>query len=159
MSGTAGDVLTDDWLVVPELEPATGGRLAPLYEGAARGQLVLPFCAACDLALEPEQQVCDGCGDDHVTWRPVAPEGTVHTVTVVHRREAGLVRTEEPYPVADVELTSGHRLLMAGVRPSAAPAIGSPVRIMFRTVGDVPVPAFELPPAPETDPPETETPR
>ncbi|MCU1612703.1 MAG: hypothetical protein JWO98_243 [Frankiales bacterium] len=133
----------EDWLLDPSLAPSTGGRLAPLYAGAAEGRLTLPFCAACDLPLELEQQVCDGCGRDDVAWRDVAAEGTVHTVTVVHRRETGLVRAEDPYPVADVELTSGHRLLMAGRRPSAPPAIGTPVTVSFRFLGGVAVPAYD----------------
>lgn len=136
-----------DWLLDPALAPSTAGRLAPLYAGAAEGRLTLPFCAACDLPLELEQQVCDGCGCGEAAWRQVPAEGTVHTVTVVHRREAGLVRTEDPYPVADVELASGHRLLMAGRRPSAAPAIGTTVTVSFRSLGGVAIPAFD-PPAP-----------
>jgi uncharacterized OB-fold protein len=154
-TGTAPqDALVEaDWLVVPDLAPSTVGRLAPLYAGAAEGRLTLPFCASCALPLELEQQVCDGCGSTEAAWRDVAPEGTVHTVTVVHRREAGLVLTEDPYAVADVELADGHRLLMAGRRPDAPPRIGDAVTITFRHVGGVAVPAFDRAPLPETETP------
>src|SRR5690606_23341972 len=118
--------------------------LGELYRGAARGELVLPFCAACDLPLEPEQLVCDGCGAGGPVWRPVPLHGHVHTVTVVHRLERGLVRSTGPYPVADVELASGYRLVLTAVAPGAAPSIGDPVSIGFRHLGGVAVPAFEV---------------
>jgi uncharacterized protein len=149
----ADRLLEPDWLVVPELAPSTAGRLAPLYEAAADGRLVLPFCASCALPLELEQQVCDGCGATGTAWRDVAPQGTVHSVTVVHRREAGLVLTDAPYAVADVELASGHRLLMAGRRPADPPRIDEAVTITFRHVGDVAVPAFDRPSIRKTEAP------
>ncbi|WP_409330856.1 Zn-ribbon domain-containing OB-fold protein [Trujillonella humicola] len=135
-----------DWLLDPGLAPQTDGHLAPLYAGAAAGRLTLPRCASCDLPLELEQQVCDGCGGDVVAWHDEVPEGTVHSVTTVHRREPGLVLVDRPYVVADVELAGGHRLLMAGVHPCPAPAIGSPVTVAFRHLGGVALPAFVPPP-------------
>lgn len=138
-----------DWLVDDALAPSTGGTLAPLYAAAARGELALPHCGACGLALELEQLRCDACGATAVEWRAVDPNGTVHSATTVHRREAGLIRATEPYHIADVELTSGHRLLMTTDRPtSTAPAIGDPARIVFRTVGGVAVPALATNPSP-----------
>ncbi|MBW0103999.1 Zn-ribbon domain-containing OB-fold protein [Pseudonocardia sp. KRD291] len=137
-----------DWLLAPGLAPDPADSLAPLYTGAAADELHLPHCAACGLALELEQRVCDGCGGAEVIWRAVAPAGTVHSVTVVHRREPGLVLAEEPYPVADIELASGHRLVLAPVFPGTAPpAIGDPVAIGFRRLGEVAVPGFTTAPA------------
>lgn len=137
--------MSSDWLLDERLAPCTADEtLGELYHGAARGELVLPFCAACDLPLEPEQWVCDGCGASGPVWRPVPPRGHVHTVTVVHRLERGLVRSTEPYPVADVELVSGHRLVLTAIAPSATPAIGDAVSIGFRRLGGVAVPAFDV---------------
>jgi uncharacterized OB-fold protein len=138
----------EDWLVDAALAPLAGGSLAPLYAGAAAGELTLPFCATCGLALELEQRACDGCGATDIHWRPVERAGTVHAATLVHRREPGLVRVTEPYPVLDVELTSGHRLIMTTLTATElAPAIGRPVTIGFRVVGGVSVPAAALDPA------------
>jgi uncharacterized OB-fold protein len=132
----------EDWLVSAELAPAPVGALAPLYEAGSRGSLEMPFCLACDRALELEQSVCDGCGGAGVEWRPVEPAGVVHAVTTVHRRERGLIRTDVPYHVVDVELDSGHRVVMTTLHPSATgPVIGDAVRIGFRSVGGVAVPA------------------
>ncbi|MFJ8816323.1 Zn-ribbon domain-containing OB-fold protein [Amycolatopsis thermoflava] len=135
---------TADWLVDDSLAPSTTDeQLGELYRGSARGELVLPFCPACDLALELEQVVCDRCGAAGPVWRQAAPHGRVHSVTVVHRLEPGLVRTRDPYPVADIELACGHRVVLAPLEPGAAPpAIGDTVSIGFRRIGDTAVPSF-----------------
>jgi uncharacterized OB-fold protein len=132
-----------DWLVAPELAPDPDDPdLAPLYAGAARGVLVMPFCAACGLPLELEQSVCDACGAPDRRWREVPRTGTVHAATLVHRRERGLIIATQPYPVIDVELTSGHRLVLTTTQACGqVPAIDAPVEIAFRTLGAVALPA------------------
>lgn len=132
-----------DWLLVDSLAPdPADDALAPLYEGAARGELVLPFCAVCALPLDLEQRVCDGCGAIDTQWRIAEPRGVVHSVTLMHRIEPGLVAATAPYPVLDVDLAAGHRLIMTTVEPAAtAPRIGDPVTVGFRSLGDVAVPA------------------
>lgn len=135
----------EDWLLdrtlAPDVEDAV---LAPLYRAAARNELALPFCAACAWPLELDQEVCDQCGGDETDWRTVEPIGTVHAATLMHRRESGLVHASDPYPIVDVELTSGHRSIMTTVHPAAvAPPIGSAVRIGFRRLGDVSIPAID----------------
>lgn len=133
-----------DWLLADGLAPATGGHLAPLYQGAEAGQLVMPFCSSCATPMELEQVRCDRCGAP-VTWRAVEPSGVVHAATTVHRREPGLVRCDGPYHVVDVELHSGHRIVMTTSAPSdRAPDIGEPVAVVFRRVGTVAVPSVHV---------------
>jgi uncharacterized protein len=56
-----------------------------------------------------------------------------------------LVHGVAPYPIVDVELTSGHRMVMTTVRPAVtAPPIGTVVRIGFRHLGDVAIPAIDI---------------
>lgn len=135
--------VVSDWLLSAELAPnVQDDPLRPLYDAAARGELALPFCASCKLTLELEQHVCDGCGGQQRDWRVVVPEGVVHSSTVMHRREPGLVLTDAPYPVVDVELVSGHRLIMTTLHPGQdAPAIGTAVQVAFRQLGMVHIPA------------------
>jgi uncharacterized OB-fold protein len=145
-----------DWLVAPELAPSTADLvMAPVYEAAARGALALPFCAACATPLELEQYVCDACGASAEIgtpgreWREVPLAGTVHAATLVHRRERGLIVAGGPYPVIDVELDDGHRLVLTTVTPSGqAPEIGTHVEIAFRRVGAVTLPAVRVPGTP-----------
>lgn len=136
-------VLTSDWLLAESLAPAADDDLlAPLYAGGARRELVLPSCGSCELPLDLEQQVCDGCGAAEVAWRPVAPTGTVHSATVMHRREPGLVVAPEPYPILDVELDSGHRLIMTTrERTESLPRIGDRIAVAFRQLGGVSIPS------------------
>jgi uncharacterized OB-fold protein len=136
----------EDWLLDSALAPtADDDMLAPLYRAAARNELVMPFCAACALPLELDQEVCDGCGNAERAWRTVALDGAVHAATLMHRREPGLVHGLAPYPIVDVELTSGHRIVMTTVQPAdTAPPIGTAVRIGFRRLGDVAIPAIDI---------------
>jgi uncharacterized OB-fold protein len=132
-----------DWLVADSLVPHTDGTLAPMYAAATAGQLAMPHCGACRQALELEQLRCDACGGTDIAWLPVDASGTIHSVTIVHRREPGLIVANEPYVVVDVELASGHRLVMTTDRPTTtSPAIGDPARIVFRDVAGVPVPSL-----------------
>jgi uncharacterized OB-fold protein len=136
----------EDWLLDSTLAPtADDDLLAPLYRAAARDVLAMPFCAACALALELDQEVCDSCGHSERNWRAVDPSGTVHATTLMHRREPGLVHGKTPYPIVDVELSSGHRMVMTTVRPTdTAPLIGAAVRIGFRHLGSVAIPAINF---------------
>jgi uncharacterized OB-fold protein len=134
----------DDWLLDPALAPEEEhDALAPLYRAAQRNELALPFCASCAQPLELDQEVCDHCGGTEHDWRTVELRGTVHAATLMHRREPGLVRAEAPYPIVDVELDSGHRIVMTTAQPAdTAPEIGVQVRIGFRRLGDVAIPAI-----------------
>jgi uncharacterized OB-fold protein len=144
--------VTSDWLVVDELAPSTSGVLAPLFAAASRGELALPFCSSCGEPMELEQIACDRCADGVPSWHPVEPAGTVHSVTTVHRLEPGLVRTAEPYPVVDVELESRHRVIMTTQHQvAAAPTIGAAVRIAFRSIDGVSVPAVACDPPSRSD--------
>jgi uncharacterized protein len=135
----------EDWLLDSALAPAADdATLAPLYRAARRNELALPFCAACALPLELDQEVCDSCGDAERDWRTVDPRGVVHAATLMHRREPGLVHAVVPYPIVDVELKSGHRMIMTTMQPAdTAPLIGTAVRIGFRRLGDVVLPAID----------------
>lgn len=136
----------EDWLLDSALAPsADDDMLAPLYRAASRDELVMPFCPACALPLELDQEVCDGCGNTERAWRIVALSGTVHAATLMHRCEPGLVHAVTPYPIVDVELASGHRMIMTTVQPArTAPPIGAAVRIGFRRLGDVAIPAIDI---------------
>lgn len=142
-----------DWLLDDGLAPdVDNDPLAPLYEGSARGELVLPFCGSCRRPLDLEQPVCDECGSFECAWLAVEPVGTVHSATVMHRAEPGLVHADGPYPIVDVELTSGHRLIMTTLEPTRLPPpIGAPVHVAFRFLGGVAIPAAQ-----PTAPSETE---
>jgi uncharacterized protein len=134
--------MSTDWLVPDELAPVTTGAMHQFYQAAGEGRLEMPFCGACSLALELEQMTCDRCGGEPC-WQVVEPNGRVHACTTVHRRETGLVLATDPYQVVDVELSSGHRLVMTTqARTDHCFGIGEAVAIGFRHVGAVALPAI-----------------
>ena len=135
----------EDWLLDTALAPEPEhDALAPLYRAALRNELALPFCASCAQPLELDQEVCDHCGGTDHDWRTVELSGTVHAATLMHRREPGLVHAEAPYPIIDVEMDSGHRIVMTTTQPAdTPPQIGVKVRIGFRRLGDVAIPAID----------------
>lgn len=141
---TMNEKALEDWLLDSALAPKPEhDALAPLYLATSRNELALPFCAACAQPLELDQEVCDHCGDTEQDWRTVELRGTVHAATLMHRREPGLVHAAGPYPIVDVELASGHRLVMTTAQPADdTPAIGATVRIGFRQLGGVAIPAI-----------------
>ncbi len=135
----------NDWLVDTSLAPVVEGVLEPLYRGGAEGSLQMPFCAACDAVLELSQIRCDACASTDRQWHTVEPLGTIHSATMVHRLEPGLIVTHAPYPVVDIELASGHRIIVTTAVPCAElPRIGDLADITFRLVGDVAVPSLAL---------------
>ncbi|ASR03182.1 MULTISPECIES: Zn-ribbon domain-containing OB-fold protein [Gordonia] len=138
-------ITSTDWLLSDSLAPVVAGDpLEPLYAGASRGALVLPFCGGCSLPLDLEQRVCDDCGSDEIDWLETLPRGVVHSSTTMHRLEPGLVTATGPYPIVDVELDGGHRLIMTTVEPAAGtPRIGDAVDIAFRYLAGVAIPAAQ----------------
>ncbi|WP_253919084.1 Zn-ribbon domain-containing OB-fold protein [Dietzia psychralcaliphila] len=138
-----------DWLLAESLAPdVDGDPLKPLYDGSSRGELVLPFCTHCGAPVDLDQQVCDQCGSSDTDWRSTELAGIVHTATLMHRLEPGLVSATAPYPIVDVELHGGHRLIMTTVDPvSTVPTIGDTVTVGFRCLGGVALPAAHLPAA------------
>lgn len=144
MTTTSRNAL-EDWLLDSALAPEPEhDALAPLYLATSRGELALPFCAGCAQPLELDQEICDHCGGAEQDWHTVELRGTVHAATLMHRREPGLVHAGAPYPIVDVELASGHRLVMTTTQSADhPPAIGGGVRIGFRRLGGVAIPAIQ----------------
>lgn len=134
---------TRDWLLEEALAPDTDDdHMLAFYEAAARGELILPFCTDCHLQLDLEQYVCDRCGSFDSSWQSVDLIGVVHSATTMCRFETGLVRVDVPYPILDIELSSGHRLIMTTLDPtSVTPSIGDEVGIAFRKLGGVAIPS------------------
>ncbi len=62
----------------------------------------------------------------------------------MHRLEPGLVTASGPYPIVDIELAGGHRLIMTTVESvTRAPQIGDVVDIGFRNLAGVAIPAVQ----------------
>ena len=57
----------------------------PYWEGAAAGELWLPFCVGCGRANWYPKPACSACGETTFAWRPVVGTGTLFSYSVVRR--------------------------------------------------------------------------
>ena len=109
--------------------------LAPVWEAASRGRLVVQECRRCHNRQWTPQPACRSCLSEDLDWLECSGLGTVYSFTVVHR-SPDPVRFAVPYVLAIVQLAEGpHLLTRLNVGPSRAPEIGDAVRAMFRPGG------------------------
>ncbi|MTD54678.1 Zn-ribbon domain-containing OB-fold protein [Amycolatopsis pithecellobii] len=102
-----------------------------------RGVFALPVCRACRKAFFPPRVLCPHCGATELSWRRASPGGTVHSLSVVHRRG------EDPRVVALIDLDDGPRIMSNLVgAPVDAFAIGMRVRGQVATRDETPLPLF-----------------
>lgn len=130
------------------VDPPINTLNAPFWEGARAGRLVLPHCAASGRAFWPPAPVSPFAGAAGVIWQEVAPEGLLRACVTYERVFQVSFQPLAPYHVALVELPAGPRLqafLDGGVAPLA---IGTLVRLGFRSLveGTHPVPVILMPP-------------
>ncbi len=74
-----------------------------------RGQLAITKCPECRITFLPPRLYCERCfADLSATWADVAPQGQVHTFTVVHiDREGGRLPIPEVVAFVRIDGTDG----------------------------------------------------
>ena len=92
-------------LVAPEIDETT----APYWTGAAKQQLLAPWCSAGHHFWIP-RSFCPEHPDAVVTPAPMSGRGTIYSFTVIHKGE-GQFSGAAPYVLAYVELDEGPRLM------------------------------------------------
>jgi hypothetical protein len=121
---------------------------APYFEGAERGDLVIPRCSSCRRYFFYPTVLCPQCHATERTWEKVSGAGSIYSYTVVYRPLSS--RLSAPYVVAVIELDEGVRMMgnVLGSDPDDI-AIGDRVGVTFAEGGDGrTVPMFErTPPA------------
>jgi uncharacterized protein len=128
--------------------PVPDAVSAPFWAAAARHELAVARCQACDSFAIPPDITCPHCGtaDPGFAFEPVSGHGTVRSWTVV--RQSFLPGFDVPFMLVDVELAEQRELRMIGRLldgPDAAVTLGVPVAVMFEDLADgVSVPAFTL---------------
>lgn len=124
--------------------PAVTPELAPFFEGARRGELMLQRCRTCAEFRWPPREVCSHCLSRDSEWAPVSGRGEVFTFNVMHQVYHPGFAAEVPYAVVLVKLAEGPKLTsnLVGVSPREI-RIGMPVRVIFEAVSDeVTLPKF-----------------
>ena len=130
-----------DWLLHDSAAPSDVAPLTQYLAGSAEGKLVLPFCTACKHPLDLDQLHCDECAHQERVWQEVEPAGRVTVAILMNRVDARYVKQEAAYPVVEVSLNSGHRIIVSTSTVADAPiASGTEVRLEFVQVGTQNIP-------------------
>ncbi|HEY8517102.1 MAG TPA: OB-fold domain-containing protein [Candidatus Binatia bacterium] len=124
--------------------PRVTEELAPFFEAAKRGELVVQRCTDCGLLRFPPREVCSRCWSRNADWTKVSGRGEVYSFYVMHQIYHPGFATEVPYPVVVVELEEGVRVLSNLVDcPREKITIGMPVEVTFEELSpEVTLPKF-----------------
>ena len=123
----------------------------PYYEGAAVGELRLPFCDACGATNWYPKGVCLACDATSFTWRATAGTGTVFSFVVVRHVFLPQYKDLVPFVAGLVELDDAPGARITSRITGADPAdvhIGMPVVATFEPLhfagvdGEVVAPLF-----------------
>ena len=118
-------------------KPDTRNAGSAYWKAAARGELLVPTCRACDKPFWHPRPHCPTCGSEDVHWKAASGNGTVYTYTIVRRSSDAYFRQRVPYVVAMIELDEGVRLMgnIVGCAPETV-AVGLPVEVFFAPVAE-----------------------
>ena len=124
--------------------PDVRGSARPYWSAALRGELQLPFCDRCAIAIFYPRDFCPSCGARSVTWRRCSGRGIVYSFSVIHTHPHPAFKQRVPYVVALVTLEEGARLMTEIVDcPPDTVRVGMAVIVDFRRAGeDVALPVF-----------------
>jgi uncharacterized OB-fold protein len=108
------------------------GDSKPYWEGVRKGELLFQRCKECGHVQFPPRQICVKCWKQELTWTKSSGNGTVESVTIVHRAPTPEMRNKVPYVVATILLEEGPRMVTNVVGPDALDvAINDSVKAVY----------------------------
>lgn len=120
-----------DTFPLPDVdEPLT----APFFAGAARDELVVPRCTACDRYVWYPEPQCPGCGGP-LAWVPVSGRGTLFSWAVVRRPFLPAFAEQVPFVSALVALDEDAAVRIVSYVVDTVPedlVPGMPLTVAFR---------------------------
>ena len=129
---------------------------APYFAGAARGELLITHCGACDEYVWYPQAKCPHC-EGPLTWRPVSGRGTLFSWATVRRPFLPAFADAVPFVTALVAIDEDPAVRVVTYLVDAEPealVADEPVQFTFRPLAfstvpgkSVVVPMFERAPA------------
>jgi uncharacterized OB-fold protein len=149
---------------IPRVTP----ELAPFFEAARRGQLVVQKCESCGTLRFPPHPLCSRCLSAEASWKPVSGRGEVYSFNVMQMTSVGNISHQQisrhqpriskighqvyhpafapeiPYAVVLIKLQEGAKMLanLVGIKPSEIKC-GMPVEVVFERLSDeVTLPKF-----------------
>lgn len=129
------------------LPDLTDKRTAPFFDGAARGELVLPRCDTCESLAWYPMTTCDRCGGTSFTWTTVRGTGRLFSWTVVERAFLPAFEDRVPFVSGLVALDDDPRVRIVSYVVDCEPAsltVDQPVVVSFRPLRFPTVPDHEV---------------
>lgn len=116
----------------------------PFFEGAREGKLLAQQCNGSKRFFFPPSPVSPGTRDANWSWVQLSGRGTISSFVVMHQKYFAGFGDEVPYPVIEVELEEGVRLLSSIVDlDDRELVVGMPVEVVFdKVTQDVTLPKF-----------------
>jgi uncharacterized OB-fold protein len=111
--------------------------MAPFFEGARQGQLVVQACGECGTLRFPAQELCANCLSSQADWVKMSGRGEVYSYNVMHQVYHPGFAAEVPYAVVVIKLEEGPKLVsnLVGVKPHEI-RCGMPVEVVFEELND-----------------------
>jgi len=115
---------------------------APYFAGAARGELMITRCDACDRYVWYPDVECPHCRGE-LTWAPVSGDGTLFSWAVVRRAFLPAFAEQVPFVTALVAIEEDPAVRLPTYLVDADPdtlRADEPVRVTFRSLAFPTVP-------------------
>lgn len=119
---------------LPAPAPSTDGLDTEYWEAAARHELVVQRCRACDRHQWGPEWICHRCRSFDLGWVAVEPRGVVYSWERVWHPVHPALGDACPYVVVLVELPHADGVRMVGNllgEPTETVAIGAEVEVVF----------------------------
>jgi uncharacterized OB-fold protein len=125
--------------------PTATPETQEFWDGCARRELWIPYCAHCEQSFFYPRAACPRCGlDDAVSWRRSSGRATLYSYVISYLAAPGY-EEEGPYVIAVVELEEGPRMLTNLVGVDATPEaleLDMPFTVDFEEREGATVPVF-----------------
>ncbi len=117
--------------------PTVSAELAPFFEAAKAGQLVLQKCDSCGMLRFPPRELCSHCLAAGASWVPVTGRGEIFSYNIIHQVYHPGFAADVPYPVVVVQLEEGARMVSNLVDVQTRDVrCGMPVEVVFEKLND-----------------------
>ncbi len=117
--------------------PTVSADLAPFFEAAKAGQLVLQKCDSCGMLRFPPRELCSHCLATGANWVTVSGRGQIFSYNIIHQVYHPGFAADVPYSVVVVQLEEGARMVsnLVDVQPRDV-RCGMPVEVVFEKLND-----------------------
>lgn len=113
------------------------------WAAAQEHRLVVRHCQSCSRSHFYPRRRCPYCLSDDTSWLDHPGTGTIVSYTVVRQAGTRAFKDRVPYILAVIDLGDGVHMMSNVDADPMTVSIGQPVRVAWRTDGDMELPIFE----------------